>query len=62
MLRGLLATPGSTKGHRDRFEGGAAVAAFFLIGLLGGNFLLALIAVFIFFGAKERPRWSDKGS
>src|SRR5215208_669397 len=26
-------------------------AAFFLIGLLGGNFLLALIAVFIFFGA-----------
>src|ERR687890_465258 len=27
------------------------VLAFFLIGLLGGNFLLALIAVFIFFGA-----------
>jgi CBS domain-containing protein len=26
-------------------------AAFFLIGLLGGNFLLALVAVFIFFGA-----------
>ena len=26
-------------------------AAFFLIGLLGGNFLLALIGVFIFFGA-----------
>jgi Zn-dependent protease/CBS domain-containing protein len=25
--------------------------AFFLIGLLGGNFLLALVAVFIFFGA-----------
>jgi len=26
-------------------------AAFFLIGLLGGNFLLALVALFIFFGA-----------
>jgi Zn-dependent protease/CBS domain-containing protein len=26
-------------------------AAFFLIGLLGGNFLLALVAVFIYFGA-----------
>jgi CBS domain-containing protein len=26
-------------------------AAFFLIGLLGGNFILALIGVFVFFGA-----------
>ena len=31
--------------------GSSSPLAFFLIGLLGGNFLLALIAVFIFFGA-----------
>ena len=30
---------------------GQLFAGFFLIGLLGGNFLLALIGVFIFFGA-----------
>src|SRR5687768_9467678 len=53
ILRGVLATRlgalrateiASRVGQRSAF-------AFCLIGLLGGNFLLALIAVFIFFGA-----------
>ena len=53
ILRGLLAT------HLGRLRatdiassvGQGFAAAFFFIGLLGGNFLLALIAVFVFFGA-----------
>jgi Zn-dependent protease/CBS domain-containing protein len=53
ILRGLLATRlgavratniSSTIGH-------IFAAAFFLIGLLSGNLLLAIVAVFIFFGA-----------
>jgi CBS domain-containing protein len=53
VLRGLLAT---RFGMVRATEISAAVgqffaAAFFLLGLLGGNLLLALIAVFIFFGA-----------
>jgi Zn-dependent protease/CBS domain-containing protein len=53
VLRGLLAT---RLGAVRATDVSAAIgqffaAAFFLIGLLGGNFLLALVAVFIFFGA-----------
>jgi Zn-dependent protease len=53
ILRGLLAT----RLGAVRATGVASVvgqvfaAAFFLIGLLGGDILLALVAVFIFFGA-----------
>ena len=36
-------------------------AAFFLIGLLGGNFLLALIGVFIFFGATGEAQMVRQG-
>ena len=53
VLRGLLAT---RLGQVRATDISAAVgqffaAAFFLLGLLSGNLLLALIAVFIFFGA-----------
>src|SRR3712207_2086153 len=53
ILRGLLAT---RLGAVRATDVSAAIgqffaAAFFLIGLLGGNILLALVAVFIFFGA-----------
>jgi Zn-dependent protease len=53
VLRGLLAT---RLGAVRATDVSAAIgqffaAAFFLVGLLGGNFLLALVAVFIFFGA-----------
>jgi len=53
VLRGLLAT---RLGPVRATEVSAAVgqvfaAGFFLVGLLGGNFFLVLIAVFVFFGA-----------
>src|ERR687889_237552 len=53
VLRSLLAT---RLGAVRATDVSAAIgqffaAAFFLIGLLGGNFLLALVSVFIFFGA-----------
>src|SRR3712207_3395348 len=53
VLRGLLA---SRLGAVRATDISAAIGqffafAFFLIGLLGGNFLLALVGVFIFFGA-----------
>jgi CBS domain-containing protein len=53
ILRGLLATRlGALRATEIASRVGQLfAAAFFLIGLLGGNFLLALIAVFIFFGA-----------
>ena len=53
ILRGLLATRlGALRATEIASRVGQLFAfAFFLIGLLGGNFLLALIAVFIFFGA-----------
>jgi Zn-dependent protease/CBS domain-containing protein len=53
VLRGLLATRLGPLRATDIASrvGQLFAAAFFLIGLLGGNFLLALIAVFIFFGA-----------
>jgi Zn-dependent protease/CBS domain-containing protein len=53
VLRGLLATRLGALRATDIASrvGQLFAAAFFLIGLLGGNFLLALIAVFIFFGA-----------
>jgi Zn-dependent protease/CBS domain-containing protein len=53
VLRGLLATRLGTIRATDIASavGQAFAAAFFLLGLLGGNLLLALIAVFIFFGA-----------
>src|ERR671920_825251 len=53
VLRGLLATRlGALRATEIASRVGQLfAAAFFLIGLLGGNFLLALIAVFIFFGA-----------
>src|SRR5919202_71378 len=53
VLRGLLATRmGAVRATDIASAVGQFFAlAFFLIGLLGGNFLLALIAVFIFFGA-----------
>jgi Zn-dependent protease/CBS domain-containing protein len=53
VLRGLLATRLGVVRATDVSAaiGHFFAAAFFLIGLLGGNFLLALVAVFIFFGA-----------
>jgi Zn-dependent protease/CBS domain-containing protein len=53
VLRGLLATRlGAVRATDVSAAIGQLFAvAFFLIGLLGGNFLLALVAVFIFFGA-----------
>jgi len=53
VLRGLLATRLGPVRATDISSavGQFCAAAFFLIGLLGGNLLLALIAVFIFFGA-----------
>jgi stage IV sporulation protein FB len=53
ILRGLLA---ARLGALRATDISSAVwqlfaVAFFLIGLLGGNFLLALVAVFIYFGA-----------
>jgi Zn-dependent protease/CBS domain-containing protein len=53
VLRGLLATRLGPVRATDISSavGQFFAAAFFLIGLLGGSILLALIAVFIFFGA-----------
>jgi Zn-dependent protease/CBS domain-containing protein len=53
VLRGLLATRLGAVRATDISAaiGQFLAAAFFLIGLLGGNLLLALVAVFIFFGA-----------
>ena len=53
VLRGLLATRlGAPRATEIASMVGQLFAfAFFLIGLLGGNFILALIGVFIFFGA-----------
>src|SRR3712207_4560619 len=53
ILRALLATRLGALRATDISSavGKLFAAAFFLIGLLGGNFLLALVAVFIFFGA-----------
>jgi Zn-dependent protease/CBS domain-containing protein len=53
VLRGALATRlGAPRATEIASRVGQLfAAAFFVIGLLGGNFLLALIAVFIFFGA-----------
>jgi Zn-dependent protease/CBS domain-containing protein len=53
VLRGLLATRLGPVRATDIASavGQFFAAAFFLIGLLGGNLLLALVAVFIFFGA-----------
>jgi Zn-dependent protease/CBS domain-containing protein len=53
VLRGALATRlGAVRATEIASRVGQLfAAAFFLIGLLGGNFILALIAVFIFFGA-----------
>jgi Zn-dependent protease/CBS domain-containing protein len=53
VLRGALATRlGALRATEIASRVGQLfAAAFFLIGLLGGNFILALIGVFIFFGA-----------
>jgi Zn-dependent protease/CBS domain-containing protein len=53
VLRGLLATRLGPVRATDISSavGQFFAAAFFLIGLLGGYFLLALVGVFIFFGA-----------
>jgi Zn-dependent protease/CBS domain-containing protein len=53
VLRGLLATRLGTVRATDVSAaiGQFFAAAFFLIGLVSGNFLLAFVAVFIFFGA-----------
>jgi Zn-dependent protease/CBS domain-containing protein len=53
VLRGLLATRLGPVRATDIASavGQFFAAAFFLIGLLSGNLLLALVAVFIFFGA-----------
>src|SRR5215216_1390580 len=53
ILRGVLATRlGALRATEIASRVGQLFAvAFFLIGLFGGNFLLALIGVFIFFGA-----------
>jgi Zn-dependent protease/CBS domain-containing protein len=53
VLRGLLATRLGAVRATDISSavGQFFAAAFFLIGLIGGNFLLALVGVFIFFGA-----------
>ena len=53
ILRALLATRlGAVRATNiSSILGQLFAIAFFLIGILGGNFLLALIAVFIYFGA-----------
>jgi Zn-dependent protease/CBS domain-containing protein len=53
VLRGLLATRLGAMRATDISSavGQVFAVAFFLLGLLGGNLILALIAVFIFFGA-----------
>jgi Zn-dependent protease/CBS domain-containing protein len=53
VLRGLLASRlGPVRATDIASSVGQLFAVgFFLVGLLGGNFLLALVAVFIFFGA-----------
>ena len=53
VLRALLATRLGAVRATDvsSIVGQLFAAAFFLVGLLGGNILLALVAVFIFFGA-----------
>src|ERR671919_227863 len=53
ILRALLATRlGALRATDISSRVGQLFAfAFFLVGLLGGNFLLALVAVFIYFGA-----------
>ena len=53
ILRALLSTRlGSVRATDiSSIVGQLFAIAFFLIGILGGNFLLALIAVFIYFGA-----------
>jgi Zn-dependent protease/CBS domain-containing protein len=53
VLRGLLATRLGAVRATDISSavGQFFAAAFFVIGLIGGNFLLALVGVFIFFGA-----------
>jgi Zn-dependent protease/CBS domain-containing protein len=53
VLRGLLATRLGPVRATDISSaiGQIFALAFFLIGLLGGNYLLALVGVFIFFGA-----------
>jgi Zn-dependent protease/CBS domain-containing protein len=53
ILRALLATRlGALRATEiSSIVGKLFAVAFFLIGLLGGNFLLALVAVFIYFGA-----------
>ena len=53
ILRAILATRLGALRATDISSavGQLFAVAFFLIGLLGGNFLLALVAVFIFFGA-----------
>ena len=53
ILRGLLATRLGAVRATDvaSVVGQVFAAAFFLVGLLGGDILLALVAVFIFFGA-----------
>src|ERR687895_1017706 len=53
LLRGVLSTRlGALRATEIASRVGQLFAfAFFLIGLLGGNFLLALVAVFIYFGA-----------
>ncbi|HEX2741585.1 MAG TPA: site-2 protease family protein [Rubrobacter sp.] len=53
ILRGVLATRlGALRATEIASRVGQLFAlAFFIIGLLGGNILLALVAVFIFFGA-----------
>jgi Zn-dependent protease/CBS domain-containing protein len=58
ILRGLLATRLGAVRATDisSVVGQVFAAAFFLIGLLGGNILLALVAVFIFFGASGESR------
>ena len=54
ILRGLLATRLGVLRATEISStiGQFFAAAFFLIGLLSGNFLLALVAVFIYFGAR----------
>jgi len=54
ILRGLLATRlGALRATEISSTVGQLFAiAFFLIGLISGNFLLALVAVFIYFGAR----------
>jgi len=58
ILRALLATHLGALRATDISSavGQFFAVAFFLIGLLGGNFLLALVAVFIYFGATGEAR------